>query len=105
MPHDETRFWPLRRPSRALEAQPSNQSDRKHLAAVRHRTGKTKGRLSRRTGLATAFKLMTPEQGTWRKLDGSNRMPETIRGVAFAGGIKQRQPDAYHASSNFRAWL
>jgi len=53
------------------------------FATVRHRTGKTKGRLNRKTGLAMAFKLMTSAQGKWRKLDGSNRMSEITQGIAF----------------------
>ncbi len=61
------------------------------FATVRHRTGKTKGCLSRRTGLAMAFKLMMSAQGKWRKLDGANRMPEIIEGVEFTDGIKQIQ--------------
>ena len=59
------------------------------FATVRHRTGKTKGCLSRKTGLAMAFKLMMSAQGKWRKLDGANRMPEIIEGVEFRDGIKQ----------------
>ncbi len=61
------------------------------FATVRHRTGKTKGCLSRRTGLAMAFKLMMSAQAKWRKLDGANRMPEIIEGVEFTDGIKQIQ--------------
>ena len=64
------------------------------FATVRHRTGKTKGCLSRKTGLAMAFKLMMSAQGKWRKLDGSNRMPEIIQGIAFVDGIKQIQSAA-----------
>ena len=41
-----------------------------------------------------AFKLMMSAQGKWRKLDGSNRMPEIIQGIAFANGIKQFKPAA-----------
>ena len=61
------------------------------FATVRHRTGKTKGCLSRKTGLAMAFKLMISAQRKWRKLDGSNRMPEIIKGIVFVDGIKQIQ--------------
>ncbi len=61
------------------------------FATVRHRTGKTKGCLSRKTGLAMAFKLMMSAQAKWRKLDGANRMPEIIEGVEFTDGIKQIQ--------------
>lgn len=61
------------------------------FATVRHRTGKTKGCLSRKTGLAMAFKLMMSAQTRWRKLDGANRMPEIIDGIEFKDGIKQLQ--------------
>jgi transposase-like protein len=59
------------------------------FATVRHRTRRTKGCLSRKTGLAMAFKLMMSAQARWRKLDGRNRMPELIEGVAFHDGIVQ----------------
>ncbi len=61
------------------------------FATVRHRTGKTKGCLSRKTGLAMAFRLMVSAQAKWRKLDGANRLPEIIEGIAFKDGIKQLQ--------------
>ena len=61
------------------------------FATVRHRTGKTKGCLSRKTGLAMAFKLMMSAQTKWRKLDGANRMPEIFQGIEFKDGIKQLQ--------------
>ena len=64
------------------------------FATVRHRTGKTKWCLSRNTGLAMAFKLMMSAQRKWRKLDGANRMPEIIQGIAFVGGIKNIQTAA-----------
>lgn len=59
------------------------------FATVRHRTKRTKGCLSRKTGLAMAFRLMMSAQGKWRKLDGQNRLPEIIEGVVFRDGIKQ----------------
>lgn len=37
---------------------------------------------------------MLSAQGEWRKLDGSNRMPEIIQGSAFVDGIKQMQAAA-----------
>ncbi len=61
------------------------------FATVRHRTGKTKGCLSRKTGLAMAFKLMMSAQTKWRKLDGANRIPQIIEGIEFKDGIKQLQ--------------
>lgn len=61
------------------------------FAAVRHRTRRTKGCLSRKTGLAMAFKLMMSAQRKWRSLDGRNRLPELIQGVAFSDGIAKLQ--------------
>ena len=61
------------------------------FATVRHRTKRTKGCLSRRTGLAMAFKLMMSAQNKWRKLDGQNRLPEIIQGVEFRDGLRQLQ--------------
>ena len=64
------------------------------FATVRHRTKRTKGCLSRRTGLAMAFKLMMSAQRKWRKLDGQNRLPEIIQGVEFRDGLRQLQAAA-----------
>jgi transposase-like protein len=64
------------------------------FATVRHRTGRTKGCLSRKTGLAMAFRLMMSAQAKWRKLDGANRLPEIVQGIAFKDGIKQLQTAA-----------
>lgn len=64
------------------------------FATVRHRTGKTKGCLSRKTGLAMAFKLMMSAQNKWQKLNDANRLPEIIQGIAFVDGIKQIQTAA-----------
>ena len=61
------------------------------FATVRHRTKRTKGCLSRRTGLAMAFKLMMSAQNKWRKLDGQNRLPEIIQGVEFRDGLRHLQ--------------
>ena len=50
---------------------------------LRHRptrTERTKGCLSRKTGLAMAFRLMMLAQAKWRKLDGQNRLPDIIKG-------------------------
>ena len=61
------------------------------FATVRHRTKRTKGCLSRKTGLAMAFKLMMSAHKKWRKLDGQNRLPEIIQGIEFRDGIRQRR--------------
>ena len=61
------------------------------FATVRNRTRKTKGCLSRKTALSMAFKLMLSAKKKWRKLSGTNRLPEVIQGVEFKDGIKQLQ--------------
>jgi len=40
------------------------------------------------------FRLMLSAQAKWRKLDGANRLPEIVQGVAFKYGIKQLQTAA-----------
>lgn len=64
------------------------------FATVRHRTGKAKGCLSRKTGLAMAFRLMKSARKRWRKLNGAKRMPEVIRGVVFEDGLRQKKAAA-----------
>ncbi len=64
------------------------------FATVRHRRKRTKGCLSRKTGLAMAFKLMMSAQKKWRNLDGRNRLPEIIQEVEFRDGLRQRQAAA-----------
>ena len=76
------------RPSTGKHIRTSNPIE-STFATVRHRTGKTRGCLSRKTGLAMAFRLMMSAQSKWRKLDGANRLPEIIQGIAFEDGIKQ----------------
>ena len=61
------------------------------FATVRNRTRKTKGCLSRKTALSMVFKLMMSAKKKWRKLSGTNRLPEVIQGLEFKDGIKQLQ--------------
>ena len=49
------------------------------------------GCLSRNTALAMVFKLLLSARRKWRRLDGSNHLPEVIQGVTFKDGIKQIQ--------------
>ena len=58
------------------------------FATVRLRTTKTKGAGSRTACLAMAFKLVESAQKSWRKLNGSNLMPEVTAGVIFKDGVK-----------------
>lgn len=76
------------------------------FATVRHRTGKTKGCLRRKTGLAIAFMLMMSAQTKWRKLDGANLMPEFISEAA-RDRIKPRQDQNSidRARVTLRKWL
>ena len=60
------------------------------FATVCSRTQKTKGCLRRKTALTMVFKLMMSAKKKWRKLSGTNRLPEVIQGVEFKDGIKQR---------------
>ena len=57
------------------------------FATVRLRTDKTRGCLSRDTGLAMVFKLMQSAQKRWNRLHGSHHMADIIRGVNFRNGI------------------
>src|SRR5260221_10739075 len=59
------------------------------FATVRLRTGKTRGCLSRKTGLTMVFKLIQSAQKRWLKLRGHYRVAEIIRGVIFKDGIAQ----------------
>jgi transposase-like protein len=56
------------------------------FATVRLRTDKTKGCLSRKTALALVFKLARSAERHWRRLNGSDRLAEIVRGVRFRDG-------------------
>jgi putative transposase len=56
------------------------------FATVRLRTDKTKGCLSRATALALVFKLAKSAKRHWRRLNGSDRLAEIVRGVRFRDG-------------------
>jgi putative transposase len=56
------------------------------FATVRLRTAKTKGCLSRQTALAMVYKLAKSAERSWRRLDGSERLAQVIRGVRFRDG-------------------
>ena len=83
---------------------PTTPNERR-FATVRHRTGITKACLSRKTGLAMAFKQMMSAQTKWHKGDGENRMPEIIQGIEFKDAIKQPLNPPIHAVTRFRAML
>jgi putative transposase len=56
------------------------------FATVRLRTDTTKGCLSRKTALAMVFKLAKSAERHWRRLNGSDRLAEIVRGVRFRNG-------------------
>ena len=56
------------------------------FAAVRLRTDKTKGCLSRQTALAMVYKLARSAERSWRRLDGSERLAQVIQGVRLRDG-------------------
>ena len=64
------------------------------FSTVRNRTRKTRGCLSRKTALVMVCRLMMSAKRNWRKLSGSNRLPEVIEGVVFRDGIRQIQAAA-----------
>jgi hypothetical protein len=78
----------LRFPRRALETPADLEPDREHLRPVRHRTIRSKGRLSNKTALAMVFKLVDAAQKSWRRLDRHNQSLTLIQGVRFTDRIK-----------------
>jgi putative transposase len=64
------------------------------FATVRHRTVRTKGCLSNKTGLAMIFKLAQAAEKSWRRLDGQNQLPKVILNVKFNDGLEVVQAAA-----------
>jgi len=60
------------------------------FATVRHRTVRTKGALSQKTAKLMVFTLVRAASKTWRKLNGTNRLPSVIEGVKFTDGVAHR---------------
>ena len=56
------------------------------FATVRLRTNKTRGCLSRDTALAMVFKLVKSAERHWRRLNGTSRIGQIIKGVKFRDG-------------------
>ena len=56
------------------------------FATVRHRTRKTKGCGTRTATMSMVFKLATDAQKHWRRLNGSQLIPEVIQGTTFIDG-------------------
>ena len=69
------------------------------FATVRHRTVRSKGRLSNKTALAMIFKLAKAAQKSWRRLNGRNQLPRLILGVKFADGLEVVRSQAQAAAA------
>lgn len=59
------------------------------FATVRLRTAKTRGCVSRAGILAMVFKLAKCAEQRWRRLKGSERLGEVIKGVRFKDGVRE----------------
>jgi putative transposase len=59
------------------------------FATVRHRTVKTRGCVSRESMLSMVFKLAVAAEQRWRRLKGSGRVGEVLRGVVFRDGVNE----------------
>jgi transposase-like protein len=59
------------------------------FATVRHRTVKTRGCVSRESMLSMVFKLAIVAEQRWRRLKGSERVGEVLRGVIFRDGVNE----------------
>ena len=63
------------------------------FATIRHRTKRSKGRLSRDGMRHMMFKLGQCAEQNWRKLRGFDYLAEVITGVTFKDGIETTDPD------------
>jgi putative transposase len=61
------------------------------FATVRLRTKRTKGSGSRTACLSMVYKLMQSASKKWRLLNGSELIPEVIRGIPFIDGIRAQE--------------
>jgi len=64
------------------------------FATIRLRTKKTRGCISRKSGLAMVFKLGLSAEKRWKKIRGFKRLGEVIRGVKFINGVKDEQENS-----------
>jgi transposase-like protein len=59
------------------------------FSTVRHRTVKTRGCLSRESGLSMVFQLCLAAEKKWQKLNAPKRLAEVIEGVKFINGERK----------------
>ena len=63
------------------------------FATVRHRTVKTRGCVSRESMLSMVFKLAVVAEQRWRRLKGSERVGEVLRGMVFRDGVTEKEQE------------
>ena len=63
------------------------------FATVKLRTAKTRGCLSRKTGMAMVYKLAMAAEGRWPRIRGSKYAGEVIRGIKFKDGNRVDQQE------------
>jgi len=64
------------------------------FSAVRLRTGKTRGCLSRETGLAMVFKLCHSAQHRWRRIHEAKLLKEVMDNIVFIDGVRENAREA-----------
>lgn len=57
------------------------------FATVRHRTKKSKNCFSRKTIIASVFKLCCEAQKRWKKLNGTHRIEQVLQMMTFVDGV------------------
>jgi len=62
------------------------------------RTAKTRGCLSRQTGLAMIYKLAMSAQKNMHRLAGYKRLKEVIKGIKFIDGVSELEQELKHAA-------
>ena len=63
------------------------------FATVRHRTVKTRECVSRESMLSMVFKLTVVAEQRWRRLKGSERVGEVLRGMVFRDGVTEEEQE------------
>jgi len=58
------------------------------FATIRLRTAKTRGCISRKSGLTMLYKLALSAETRWRKIRGFKQLGEVIQGVRFTNGVR-----------------
>jgi len=58
------------------------------FGTVRHRTDRTKGRVSRSSLLGLTYKLAMSAQKSWNRLRGLERLGELVAGAKFVDGVR-----------------